>query len=172
MKYLQQARGQLSLLLLSLVGAGISVYLTAVHYENAPLICSNSGAVNCARVLSSPYSVVAGTNVPISVPGLAWCLVLAALAVVGLRAEMMPRWLRIAQFLWALVGILTVLYLVYVEIVLLHSICAWCTALHVLILLVFLITLVQLQQVDSTGSEEEVEIEGEKSAITMARHKR
>jgi uncharacterized membrane protein len=172
MKYLQQVGGQLFLLLLSLVGAGISVYLTAVHYENVPLICSNSGAVNCARVLSSPYSVVAGTSVPISAPGLGWCLVLAVLAIVGLRAVMRPRWLKIAQFLWALVGIVTALYLVYVEIVLLHSICAWCTALHVLILLVFLVTLVQLQQTDATDAEEEVEIEEENPAMTMARDKR
>jgi uncharacterized membrane protein len=47
---------------------------------------------------------------------------------------------------------LTVLYLVYVEIVLLHTFCAWCTALHVVILLMFLITIVQLQR----STEEEL----------------
>jgi uncharacterized membrane protein len=168
MKYLQQSWEQQLLLLLALVGAGISVYLTAVHYENVPLICSNNGAVNCARVLSSPYSLVPGTSIPISVPGLAWCLVLAGLAIIGLRTVARPRWLNIALFLWAFLGILTALYLVYVEIVLLHSICAWCTALHVIILLVFLITLIHLQQ---TGSEE-AEIEKEQPAITTARNRR
>src|SRR5258708_16810260 len=100
MKNLQQSWGQLLQLLLPLVGAGISVYLTAVHYDNVPLICSNSGTVNCARVLSSPYSVVPSTSIPISLPGLASCLVLAALAIIGLRTIARPRWLNIAQFLW------------------------------------------------------------------------
>src|SRR5258708_23091239 len=168
MKNLQQSWGQLLQLLLALVGAGISVYLTAVSYANGKLICTNSGKVNCARVLSSAYSVVAGTSIPISVPGLAWCLVLAGLAIIGLRTIARPRWLNIAQFLWAFLGILTALYLVYVEIVLLHSICAWCTALHVLILLVFLITLIHLQHAGS----EEAEIEEEQPAITTVRNRR
>ena len=64
--------GQIVLLLLSVVGIGIAIYLTAVHYEHVPLVCSTRGFVNCAAVLSSAYSVVPGTSVPITVPGLAW----------------------------------------------------------------------------------------------------
>jgi uncharacterized membrane protein len=141
-----QRRGswsQIFLLVCSLAGAGIAIYLTVVHYnESVPLVCSGSGVVNCALVLSSPYSVVPGTLIPISIPGLAWCAIMAALAIVGLNAQ--PRWLRPTQFAWALVGMLTVLYLVYTEIVRLHAICAWCTALHVLILLMFLVALLRL----------------------------
>ena len=134
---------QIFLLVCSLAGAIIAIYLTIVHYnESVPLLCSNSGVVNCGLVLSSPYAVVFGTSIPISVPGLLWCLVMAALAIVGLRAQ--PRWLPLAQFIWALLGLFTALYLVYVEIVRLHAICAWCTSLHVLILLMFLVTLVRL----------------------------
>ncbi|HVB74703.1 MAG TPA: vitamin K epoxide reductase family protein [Ktedonobacteraceae bacterium] len=144
---------QIFLLVCSLAGVGIAVYLTAAHYnDNVPLVCSGSGVVNCAVVLASPYSVVPGTPIPISIPGLAWCAVMAALAIVGLNAQ--SAWLRPAQFAWALVGMLTVLYLVYTEIVRLHAICAWCTALHVLILLMFIMTLLHLtsperEQVDS-----------------------
>lgn len=144
MKQGHYARVQLLLLLLSLVGVGISVYLTAVHYENVPLVCSNNGVVDCARVLSSPFSVIPGTTIPITIPGLAWCLIAAVLAIVGWRSILASRWVVIAQFLLMLVGMVTVLYLVYVELVRLHTICAWCTALHCIILLMFLITLVQL----------------------------
>src|ERR1700686_1110114 len=99
---------QIFLLVCSLVGAAIAIYLTAVHYnESVPLVCSGSGVVNCALVLSSPYSVVPGTTIPISIPGLAWCAVMAVLAIVGLRAQ--PRWLQPAQFAWALLGMLTIL---------------------------------------------------------------
>jgi uncharacterized membrane protein len=160
----RRAWSQVFLLVCSLVGAAIAIYLTFVHYNEAvPLFCSGSGLVNCGLVLSSPYSVVFGTSIPTSVPGLAWCLVMAALAIVGQRAQ--PRWLRPAQFAWALIALLTALYLVYVEIVRLHAICAWCSALHVLILLMFLVTLVRLTSPRSEEAEMEDVQEEEADAV-------
>ncbi len=168
MHQLQRFRGQLLLLLLSLVGVGISIYLTAVHYENVPLVCSASGIVDCARVLSSPFSVIPGTTIPISVPGLGWCLAFAVLSAIGWRSVSLQRSVRIAQFLLALVGMVTVLYLVYVELVRLHTICAWCTALHVIILIVFLMTLAQLQQ---PHDEPEPTSADEQRTLTSARNR-
>jgi uncharacterized membrane protein len=167
MKQLQRSKSQALLLALSLLGVAISIYLTSVHYENVPLVCSESGLINCTRVLSSPYSVVPGTSLPITIPGLGWGVVSAALAIIGLFAAtgLWQRRIRIAQFAWALSGLLAVLYLVYVEIVRLHTICAWCTALHVLILLMFLITLVQLQSLPS-ASVAELETEGEEEVVS------
>ncbi len=146
MNTIRRSLAQICLLILSLIGVGIAIYLTVVHYENVPLICSASGIVDCARVLSSSYSVVPSTTIPITVPGLGWCVISAALAIIGLRLQTIPRWLRVTQFVLSLAGMLAVLYLVYVEIVRLHTICAWCTGLHVVILVMFLITLVQLQE--------------------------
>jgi uncharacterized membrane protein len=146
MNTIRRSPVQIFLLILSLIGVGIAIYLTSVHYENVPLVCSTSGIVDCARVLSSSYSVVPSTTIPITVPGFVWCVISAALAIVGLRLRPVPRWLRVTQFALSLSGILAVLYLVYVEIVRLHTICAWCTGLHVVILVMFLITLVQLQE--------------------------
>jgi uncharacterized membrane protein len=45
------------------------------------------------------------------------------------------------QLAWSSLGLLTVLFLVYIEIVLLGAICIWCTTAHVLVLLIFLISL-------------------------------
>jgi len=162
MKQLQRSKSQALLLALSLLGVAITIYLTSVHYENVPLVCSEGGLINCARVLSSSYSVIPGTALPITIPGFGWCVVSASLAIAGLLATtgLWQRRIRIAQFAWALSGLLVVLYLVYVEIVRLHTICAWCSALHVLILLTFLITLVQLQSlppVSAVSSEKEIE---------------
>ena len=164
MEQIRRSKGQLFLLLCSLVGAGIAIYLTFEHYQLVPLACSDTGLVNCARVLSSPYSVVPGTSLPITIPGLAWCVVMAALAVASIYTGLQSRWLRLAQFAWSLVGMLTVLYLVYAEIVRLHTICAWCTALHVLVLLIFLVTLVQLQP----QSPAELEAEEENEVVGAA----
>jgi uncharacterized membrane protein len=173
MKLLQRSRSQVLLLALSLLGAGIAIYLTSVHYANAPLVCSESGIINCAHVLSSSYAVIPGTSLPITIPGLGWCLVSAALAIAGLYAvtRQWQRRIRLAQFAWALSGLLAVLYLVYVEIVRLRTICAWCTAFHALILLIFLITLVQVQSLPST-SEAERETGGEEEVVsTLPRSK-
>lgn len=145
MNLLRRSGAQLALLILALAGIADAIYLTLVHYDDSvALVCSDSGFINCARVITSRYSYVPGTSWPISLPGLAWCLVIAGLALYGIFWGAERRWLRLAQFAWTLLGMLTVLYLVYVEIVLLHNLCAWCTVLHVLILLMFLITLAYL----------------------------
>jgi len=174
MKQLQRSKSQALLLALSLLGVAIAIYLTSVHYENIPLVCSESGLINCARVISSSYSVVPGTSLPITIPGFGWCVVSAALAVAGLFATtgFWQRRIRLAQFVWASAGLLVVLYLVYVEIVRLHTICAWCTALHVLILLLFLISLVQMQSLPSEStSSTETEIEESESMSALPRSK-
>src|SRR5689334_1841372 len=107
MAYIRRSGAQIALLVLALIGVGISIYLTAVHYQGAPLVCSNTGLIDCSRVLSSNFSVVPKTNIPISIPGLAWCLVAALLAGVtiwkpDLRAP------RLAMMGWTVLGMLTV----------------------------------------------------------------
>lgn len=173
MKQYQRARSQVLLLALSLLGAGIAIYLTTVHYENTPLVCSASGIINCAQVLSSSYAVVPGTSLPITLPGLGWCLASVTFAIAGLYATtgLWRRRIQLTQFAWALSGLLAVLYLVYAEIVRLHTICAWCTAFHVIILLMFLITLVQLQSLPSTLESELETEEGEEVVSTLPRSK-
>jgi|SRR5450759_2805863 len=166
MRDIRNFPGQVLILLLSFVGAGIAIYLTTVHYENVPLICSASGLVDCARVLSSSYSVIPGTTVPITIPGLGWCAIMAVLAIVALRLSSVRGRILVAQFVWSLVGMLTVLYLVYIELVRLHTICAWCTVLHTVILLLLLITIVQLQRAEP---ETEMQTERETPKIPTTR---
>ena len=165
---IRRSWGQLTLLVLAIVGIGISIYLTSVHYDNAPLVCSASGIVDCARVLASPHSVVPGTTIPISVPGLLWCVVMGALAFTAWRILPGRRSLLIAELVWAVSGIVTVLYLVFVELVRLHTICAWCTGLHAIILAMLLVTVVQVQQ-SSSELEEVDEEEEEKPSVISSR---
>jgi uncharacterized membrane protein len=139
-----------ALLVMAVAGIGIAVYLTLEHFQKAPLFCSTTGTVDCAPVLTSAYSVVPGTQLPITVPGMVWFVVSGALAVVGLRAAWLgraePARLRVWQLAWSGAGLLFVLYLIYAEIVLVHKICAWCTGVHVLTLLTFLVALAWWQE--------------------------
>ena len=147
---LGQERGPVALVGMAIAGIAVAAYLTAVHYTPLPLVCSTTGVIDCAQVTSSSYSVVPGTTVPITIPGMLWFLVSGGLAGVGLvrvwqrRPE--PARLRLAQLVWAALGLAFVLYLVYVEIVLLHKLCEWCTVVHLLILVTLLVALNHAQR--------------------------
>jgi uncharacterized membrane protein len=153
--------GQLIFLIASIVGMAIAVYLILVHYDqqNVPLVCSTRGFVDCENVLNSSYSMVPGTAIPISLPGLLWFLIAAVMAFYALRGRSSLQWLLLSEVVWCVLGMLTAFYLVYVELVRLHTLCAWCTALHVLILTLFITSIFQLQRagVEDDWEEEEVE---------------
>ena len=159
MTFLQRSGGQIAWLILSLLGIGISIYLTVVHYQGVPLVCSTTGLIDCESVLSSAYSVVPGTTVPITIPGLLWFVVSGGLALISWLRLSGERRLMLAELLWAVLGLLTVFYLVYAEIVVLHKICAWCTVIHAIILALLLLAVIQWQGTvneDELGDEEEV----------------
>jgi uncharacterized membrane protein len=158
MTTIRRSGAQIALLVLSIIGVVISIYLTTVHYQGAPLVCSTSGIIDCSRVLSSPYSVVPGTTIPISIPGLFWFVIAGVIAGLMLRKPEV-RAPRLGMLIWTVLGLSTVFYLIYVEIVILHTICIWCTSLHVIIFIMLLISVTQLQA--SELDEDEYEDEDE-----------
>lgn len=120
----------LAAIALSVAGAGVSVYLTVLHYAGVTPACPANGTVNCEAVLTSPYAVIVGTSIPTSVAGIVWFAVSAV------------AWTRpfgIRQIAWSAVGFVTVAYLVFVEIVLVGVICLWCTAVHAMVIAIVLI---------------------------------
>ena len=117
---------------LSVAGAGVSIYLTVLHLIGFAPACPATGTVNCEAVLASPYAVIAGTVVPTSAAGIAWFAVSAVL---------WTRPLGRVQLAWSAAGVLTVLLLVFIEIVRIGAICLWCTAAHVIVVALFLISL-------------------------------
>jgi len=169
MSYFRRSGGQITLLALSAIGAVISIYLIITHYDKQTLVCSTGGLVNCERVLSSSYSLVPGTALPISIPGFLWFGALGLLAVCAWRVWPNRRALLIAEVVWTAVGMLSALYLVYAEIVRLDAICIWCTALHIIILLTLIISTILLQQSGEEAFDEEEEAE-DTSRITAKQH--
>lgn len=137
--------GAMALLVFAIAGILIAGYLTAVHYTPLPLVCSTTGVIDCAQVTSSAYAVVPGTTVPITVPGMGWFALSGALAVAALAGSRDGGPLRLAHFLWATLGLLAALYLVFIEIVRLHHVCLWCSAVHLLLLASFLVALSRVQ---------------------------
>lgn len=138
--------------LAGLAGIAISAYLTVVHYSALPLVCTTGGVISCERVLSSPYSVIAGSSVPTSAAGIVWFSVSAGLAatqLIGRRTPAIVRW----HLLWSAIGLATVLYLVFVEIVQLGAICIWCSTAHALVVVTFLIVLARTQAATAASGD-------------------
>jgi len=123
----------------SLLGLGISTYLTLAHFTNVvALTCplgSSGGAIDCAKVTTSPQSYVFG--IPVAVLGLAYFVAMTALSTP-------PAWhssnrliapLRLAS---TAVSIGFISYLLYSELYTIHSICIWCSVVHVMTLVIFI----------------------------------
>lgn len=114
----------------TLVGIGIAIaaYLTLLHYDaQIPLVCSQNGLVNCNAVLTSLESQWWG--IPVSAWGLGWFILYAVFLARGVPAGWRLGWVG--------VGVVAVVYLIYVEFVVLGAICLWCSALHLTILSLF-----------------------------------
>jgi uncharacterized membrane protein len=133
-------RLQILALFAALAGVGVSVYLTVVHFAGVPLACPANAVVNCEQVLSSSYAVVVGSAIPTSAAGVVWFGVSAGLAIAVLLSRGRTLWARL-QLGWSAIGLATVLFLVYLEIVSLGAVCVWCSVAHALVLLIFLIAL-------------------------------
>jgi uncharacterized membrane protein len=121
--------------LLGVLGLGISLYLTLVHYTQGqvPLACATSGLVNCEQVTSSAESMVG--PVPVAALGVVWFAVL-----LGVLASRPTSLLLLA---WTAIGVAFVFYLMYAELFLIGTICLWCTAVHVAVLGLFLLAVAE-----------------------------
>jgi uncharacterized membrane protein len=142
---------QVSTLLLSLGGLGVSLYLTVAHYTTSmTLACPDTGAVNCEKVTTSPQSVVFGVF-PVAVLGLAFYLFMAAVNSPWAWRAPWPgiRWARLASLI---AGIGFILYLVYTELFTLDAICLWCTSVHVTTFLLFALTVSTITPRSGTGA--------------------
>jgi uncharacterized membrane protein len=136
---------------LSIIGLGIAIYATILHFDTSlKPFCSATGFINCESVMTSTQSVVFGIF-PVSVLGMAFFLFMIAIngpwawrakfpAVMGGRVinsrPDLIMWTRLSALI---VGMGFAIYLIYVELVQLSEICLWCTGVHIVTFLLFVI---------------------------------
>ncbi|SDP20640.1 Uncharacterized membrane protein [Nakamurella panacisegetis] len=124
-----RSRPQLIAFGLSIAALLISAYLTYEHFTGSTtLACSGTQTVNCLKVTTSQWSVIAG--VPVAVAGLAFFVVMTLLC----APTRFAKDVALLRLLGVLIGTASVLWLVYVELFKVDAICLWCTAVHVVTL--------------------------------------
>src|ERR1017187_6017822 len=99
--------------ILSLLGLGLSIYLTIAHYEGTQILaCSESCLFNCAKVTTSGESRFLG--IPVALLGLGNFIVMTGLkSRRGWRAK--SYWRPVASFVLAIGAMIFVLWLVSAE---------------------------------------------------------
>jgi uncharacterized membrane protein len=124
---------------LSIVGFGISMYLTIDHFQGTAPICSASGVVNCLKVTTSVYSYI--LKVPVSLLGLLFFTAMVGINWPPLWRTRVP-WVSVARLALVGSGICFVLYLLAAELFSIKAICLWCTGVHVTTFLLFILVVV------------------------------
>lgn len=117
----------ISAFVVSLIGLAISVYLTYEHFTGSKsFACPATSTVNCEKVTTSSWSVIAG--VPVAVLGLVFFVGMSLLTSPYAWRFRQLDWLRL---LGVTAGIATALYLIWAELFRIDAICLWCTGVHV-----------------------------------------
>lgn len=122
---------------LSLIGIGLSTYMTIAHYTEASILaCSGKGELSCTAVTTSLQSRVLG--IPVVLLGLGFFVVMSILtsAPIWRRGE---RWLALTRSTLAVSGMAFVLWLVTAEVLIIGHICLWCTGVHVVMTALLLV---------------------------------
>jgi uncharacterized membrane protein len=107
---------------LSIVGVGISSYLSYTHWVAIAPYCA--GATDCEVVLTSRYAYIG--PIPVAILGLAMYLALMILSGGWLLKQI--RWLPLTIVTIAIMGTLYSAYLTYVSAIILRALCPWCLA--------------------------------------------
>ncbi len=127
-----------SIPLLAILGIGVAIYLSYIEITSATAVCGPIG--HCNVVQASPYAKIFG--IPVAVLGLINYAALIALWL-GARAKNAPlaAWSAVLMLALTVFGVLFSIYLTYVELMLIHAVCAWCMTSALITTILMLIAL-------------------------------
>jgi uncharacterized membrane protein len=123
-------------LLLSIAGLGIAIYLTVTHFDKVALVCSDNGAINCAKVTTSPQSEILG--IPVAMLGLFFFVPMILLCLPAAWRSR-DRRIHLARLILSITGVGMILYLIIAELFIIKAICLWCSGVHLVTFILFVI---------------------------------
>jgi len=122
------------MLVLTVIGIGVAIYLTYIHYAGIKPACT--AGQSCIKVQSSQWSKLAG--VPVALIGLIGYIGILASLLAPERDES-----RLATLGLTLVGFLFSGYLTYRELFSIHAICEWCASSAVILTVLLVCAIVR-----------------------------
>jgi uncharacterized membrane protein len=148
-------------LILSIAGLGVATYLTITHFDKVALVCSDSGAINCAKVTTSPQSYVFG--IPVAILGLGFFVPMILLCLpAAWRSQ--DRRIHLARLILSITGVGMIIYLIIAELFIIKAICLWCSSVHLITFVLFVIIVTAAPIVLAPGySQHEPSLTGESS---------
>jgi len=125
---------------LAVLGMLVSIYMTIFKLTENPNMCLGNGG--CATVNSSIYSEING--IPVAVVGIVGYLAILALLLLENRIDFLKNNGTMALFGLALIGFLFTIYLIYVELALIHALCPFCVTSQITMTILFILSVIRL----------------------------
>ena len=129
-----------SSLALAAIGILVSIYMTIFKLTQNESMCLGIGG--CSVVNNSIYSAVYG--IPVAVVGICGYAIICAALLLQSRISFLQLDGILLVFGLALAGFLFTLYLVYVEVALIHALCPFCVTSQVSMTLLFILSVIRL----------------------------
>jgi uncharacterized membrane protein len=125
---------------LALIGALVSIYMTIYKLTDNHNMCLGNGG--CSKVNSSVYAEVYG--IPVAVIGVLGYSAILGLLLLENRSSFLQNNGTMVVFGLSLVGFLFTLYLIFVELALIHALCPFCITSQIAMTLLFIISVIRL----------------------------
>lgn len=130
------------ILLLTFLGAVDAGYLTYEHYAKTIPPCSTGIFIDCGKVLNSKYAVVYG--IPVALLGLIHYGIFFLNTLVALISrKKLFRYFVVTQ---SIIGAFVSTYFMYIQFVIIGSICLYCTLSALISYLIFILAMVYLRK--------------------------
>ncbi len=127
-------------LALAILGVLVSIYMTILKLTENPTMCIGNGG--CMTVSNSKYAIIYG--IPVAVVGVGGYLTILVLLLLERRVSFLAQNGTLILFGLALLGFLFTLYLIYVELALIHALCPFCVTSQVTMTILFILSVIRL----------------------------
>lgn len=128
------------LVVLTIIGLLVSIYMTIYKITGNNGMCLGSG--DCSTVNASRFAEVNG--IPVAVFGMVGYAAILLALLFESRNSFLKENGTLLIFGMSLVGFIFTLWLIYVELVLLHAICPFCVTSQVAMTLIFILSVIRL----------------------------
>ena len=125
---------------LALLGLVVAIYMTIFKLTDNDKMCIGNGG--CSKVNSSIYAEV--YEIPVALFGVGGYTVIAALLFMEDRNQFLEQNGTMIVFGLALIGFLFTLYLIYVELALIHALCPFCVTSQITMTILFILSIIRL----------------------------